>query len=312
MKGLWLPFLLFCELSGAQAVLRVRPHVVVAPNTEVKLAQLIDQQDVPEAVAEKLKQITLTKAPAYGDRQELAQASLMEVLRPIVQEERDRNGSALRLILPKQVVIDTLKRELKTESVTSELLEAWKPLCRNCKLEIEGLSLPAIQGVRDWTLKVKSELPRGSFSIPVDIIRMDQAPVQAWITGRLIVRKKVPVAKRVMAPGDRVQANDFEWTYRDTSFALDGVPAEDELIGRKLRQGLRAGDVIWAANMEKEKAVRRGDLVQVKSGEGAWEVSVTAVAQQDAMIGDVINLKHPKTNNILVGQVVRPGEVVLK
>ncbi len=75
---------------------------------------------------------------------------------------------------------------------------------------------------------------------------------------------------------------------------------------------LRAGDTLWLGLIEKEKAIRRGELVQVKSGEGLWEVSMTFVAQQDAVVGDVINLKNPKTNNVLTGQVTGFGEVELR
>jgi flagella basal body P-ring formation protein FlgA len=39
---------------------------------------------------------------------------------------------------------------------------------------------------------------------------------------------------------------------------------------------------------------------------------MSVVAQQDAMIGDVINLKNPKTNNLLTGQVTGFGEVELR
>jgi hypothetical protein len=36
------------------------------------------------------------------------------------------------------------------------------------------------------------------------------------------------------------------------------------------------------------------------------------IAQQDAFVGDIINLKHPKTNTVLVGKVTGQGEVELR
>lgn len=308
----WLWLLTFPTLVNADVLVRVRPHVVVAPGSDVKLAQLVDAQGLSSASEAELQVTSLTKAPDYGDRQELAQASLMEVLRPIVQMERAKNKNVVHLILPKAVIIDTVKRSITADQVEAELRQVWQPLCTDCKLEIEGLSLPAIQGIRDWTLKLKRELPHGSFSIPLSIVREDMAPVTAWVNGRLIVKRKVPILKRVMAAGERVQPTDFEWDYKDTSFSLDGIPQPEDMVGRRLRQALRAGDTLWLGLLEKEKAVRRGELVQVKSGEGLWEVSMSVVAQQDAMIGDVINLKNPKTNNLLTGQVTGFGEVELR
>ncbi len=298
--------------AAADIFIRVRPHVVVTPNSEVKLSQLIHADGLSKTGEERAATIAMTKAPAYGERQELAPASMMEVLRPIVQAERLLSKQPVHLVMAKSVIVDTLKREITAESVTTELLQAWQPLCVDCKLEIEGLGLPAVQGVRDWNLKIKAELPRGSFSVPVEIVRLDQAPVSAWISGRLIAKRKVPVAKRSLSTGERVQTADFTWEFRDTSFAVDGVPPAEDIVGRKSKMGVRAGDILWASQLEKEKAIHRGEMVQVKSGQGLWEVSMTVVAQQDAVIGDIINLKNPKTNSILVGQVTGLGEVELR
>lgn len=308
----WIWIFILPTLVHAEVLVRVRPHVVVTPGSDVKLAQLVDAQGLSPASEAQMQVTSLTKAPDYGDRQELAQASLMEVLRPIVQSERATHKGAVHLMLPKAVVIDTVKRAITAEQVEAELKQVWQPLCSDCKLEIEALSLPAIQGIRDWTLKLKRELPRGSFSVPVSIVREDMAPVMAWVNGRLLVKRKVPVLKRAMAAGERVQPTDYAWDYKDISFSLDGVPQPEDMVGRRLRQALRAGDTLWLGLIEKEKAIRRGELVQVKSSEGPWEVSMTFVAQQDAVIGDVINLKNPKTNNVLTGQVTGFGEVELR
>lgn len=297
---------------AGEALVRVRPHVVVSPGSEVKLMQLVDSQGLSADSESILRATSMTRAPAYGERQVLAQASLMEVLRPIVQKERARSKKQVRLLLPKKVTVDTLKRELNADLVWAELQQVWQPLCSDCKLELEGLSLPSIQGVRDWSLKLKAELPRGSFSVPVSIIREDTAPVNAWISGRLLVKRKVPTLKRAMSTNERVQEKDIAWEYRDTSFASDGIPEAADINGRQLRQAMRAGDPVFAGMLVQDKAVHRGEPVVVKSAEGAWEVSMVLVAQQDAVVGDTINLRNPKTNSNMVGHVTGLGEVELR
>src|SRR5262249_1435069 len=117
---------------------------------------------------------------------------------------------------------------------------------------------------------------------------------------------------RSLQIGDRVTAQDFSWQYRDTSFALDGAPTAEDLSGKRLKQALASGDVLWKGMLEKERAVRAGDLVELKSTEGIWEVSLNAIAQQDAFIGDVIHLKNPKTNSLLMGQVTGRDEAELR
>lgn len=303
---------LMVEVTNAEVLLRVRPHVVVTPNSEVKLAQIVDAAGFSQEGLKQLNEITLSVAPADGESQTLAEAMISGALRTVVQAERERNRERVHLIVPKSVIIDTIKREITEALVVGELMQAWQPLCADCKLEIEALSLPKVAQIRDWTMKMKAELPRGSFSVPVNIMKQNGAMVPAWISGRLLTKKKVPVARRQLNVEERVQPSDVAWEFRDTSFAFDGVPNEDDLVGKKMKQGLRAGEVLWRGLLEKERAIRRGDLVTVRSGEGIWEVSMNVVAQQDAFVGDIVNLKHPKTNTPIVGQVTAQGEVELR
>jgi len=299
-------------VAHAEVLLRVRPHVVVSPNSEVKLAQIVDAQGLSEEGQKQLAAVTLSVGPADGERQEMAEASISSVIRPIVAAERERSPARVYVVIPKSVVIDTLKREISDEMVRLELMQAWQPLCAGCKLEIEALSLPRIAGVRDWTMKLKAELPKGSFSIPVDMIKENGSLAPAWISGRLLTKKSVPVAKRMLNQGERLAATDIAWEMRDTSYAMDGIPLSEEMTGKLMKQGVRAGDVIWRGMIEKDKAIHRGEQVTVKSGDGIWEVSMTVIAQADAYVGDIVNMRHPKTNVALVGQVTAPGEVELR
>lgn len=295
----------------AQTSLRVRPHIVVSPDSEVKLMQLLDAQGLSTEAQKQIGEIAVSRAPAYGERQEIANAAITSALRPVVETERKR-GSKVHIVIPKSVTIDTIKREITRDMVEAELLQAWQPLCQDCKLEFEGMSLPKVDEIKDWSMRLKAELPRGSFSVPVELIKQDGQMLPAWISGRLSVKRKVPVVQRLFNPMERLESKDIAWEYRDTSFSLDGIPAEDELIGKRVKQGVRAGEIIWRGNLEKEKAIHRGDLVTVRSGEGMWEVSMSVVAQADAYIGDTVNLKHPKNNTNLVGTVTGQGEVDLR
>ncbi len=297
-----------CE---AQVSLRVRPHVVVSPESEVRLSQLVDAQGLSGEGVRALGEVALSRAPAFGERQEIASAALTSALRPVVEIERAR-GVKVQTVIPKSVTVDTVKRQITRELVEAELKQAWQPLCQECRLELDGLSPPKVDEIRDWSMRLKAELPRGSFSVPVEIVKSNGSLLPAWISGRLAVKRKVPVAQRLMNPSERVELKDIAWEFRDTSYSLDGIPTEDELVGKRVKQGVRAGEALWRGNLEKEKAVRRGELVTVRSGSGLWEVSMSVIAQADAYVGDTVNLKSLKSNTVLVGLVTGQGEVDLR
>jgi flagella basal body P-ring formation protein FlgA len=298
--------------ASAEPVVRVLPHVVVLPQTRVTLANIVDGHDLSKNLISKLNEVSLARAPGLGEKVELTQAAAMEALRPLVMEERRRTGKSVRLIVPNNIMIGTERREMTLAQVTSELAQAWQPLCGDCEIEFEGLSLPRVENMRHWTMRIKSDLPRGSFSVPVDLGREDGSSASAWVSGRIVVKKRVPVAKRILQVGERVQPDDFSWEYKDVSYSIDGIPEAHELAGKRVKNGLRAGDVLWTSSLEKEKAVRRGDLIQVRSRSDGWEVSLNVIAEADAYVGDVINLKNPKTNSVLIGQVTGRGEVELR
>lgn len=312
MRALLIGFILVSSFAQAEPMLRVRPHLVVPANSEVTLSQIVDAHDLSKEAIAKMESVMIVRAPESGEKIEVTNSSLMQAVRPLVQQERGRSQKQVVLIVPKAVIIDTVKRGMEAQVVEAELLQAWQPLCAGCRLEIEGLSLPYVHQVRDWNLKLKAELPRGAFSIPVELIRDHGGKTSAWVSGRLIAKKEVPVAKKVLQTGERLQVEDFAWEYRDTSYSIDGVPEKEEIAGKQLKVGLRAGEIIWSGLLEKEKAIRRGDLVQIRSKSEGWEVALSVVAERDAYLGDVINLKNPKTNSVLVGQVTGRGEVELR
>jgi flagella basal body P-ring formation protein FlgA len=146
----------------------------------------------------------------------------------------------------------------------------------------------------------------------VDLIRDNGTLLQAFVSGRLVAKRKVPVALRMIPIGERIEASDVAWEYRDTSYSYDGVPSAEDLVGKRMKQGLRLGDIVFSSLLEKEKAVHRGEMVSVRAGSKGWEVSLNMVAQQDAAVGDTVNLKNPKTNNMLIGEVVGQGEVEIR
>src|SRR5690606_15571166 len=101
-----LAFLLFMSPFAVEAapMVRVRPHIVATPMSEIKLSDVIDANELSAEAQEKMRSIRLTRAPAKGERQELAQAALMETLRPVVQRERKKAGR-VHLVIPRQVII---------------------------------------------------------------------------------------------------------------------------------------------------------------------------------------------------------------
>lgn len=298
--------------AHADEMVRVKSHIVVPPASTVTLAQLLDTHAVSQEFQTAIKAITVTVAPEQGERIEISGTAVSGLLREAIAAEKKRSSATVRIMVPSQVVVDTVKRAIDDKMIRDELIQAWKPLCSDCEMEIRNLSIPKVENIVDWTLKLKAELPKGSFSVPVEIIRDNTAPLQAWVSGETRLHRRIPVAKRLLNIGERISAPDIGLEKVDITYSFDGTPTLEDLIGKKLRRAVRASDPIWSSYIEREVALRRGDSVRVVSSEGIWEVSMNAVADKDAFIGDTIMLKNPRTNKTLTGVVAAQGEVELK
>jgi flagella basal body P-ring formation protein FlgA len=112
--------------------------------------------------------------------------------------------------------------------------------------------------------------------------------------------------------GTRVSEEDFKFEWRDVTFATDTSPTAKEIIGQAAKFTMNANDIIWRGSLMREKAVQRGEIVKVQTGEPGWEISIQARAEQDGFAGDTISLRNLQTNKVISGRVTGSGEVQVR
>lgn len=280
--------------AGSEIV--IRSSALIQHGSPIVLGDLVESDQLPP----DLLKTPLAAAPQPGETVEFSSAAISGLLHKLTQ-------SKYRVRIPHRVVIERSTHKWERSVIERELVSFWQPLCVDCQLEIERLSLPLGQ-FENWTMKPKREIPRGAFSVPVEATRDGQSAT-VWLQGQLTIRKRVPIAKRAIFFGERIVSQDFAWELRDVTQAMDGVPSGEQINGRRLKSSLRIDDILFLGMLEHEKAILRGETARVISGQGDWEVSVSAIAQSDADIGDIVTLKSAKTNKDLVGKVIARGEV---
>jgi flagella basal body P-ring formation protein FlgA len=113
-----------------------------------------------------------------------------------------------------------------------------------------------------------------------------------------------------MPAGGTLAAGDLEVaTGPFEGMALRRVPALAELIGARLTRGLAAGEPIAADMVVVAPAVRFGDQVQLTVRHACVEATVMAVAEQNAVIGQIIRVLNASSHRPLRARVTAPGEV---
>lgn len=280
---------------------------------EITLSDLIVARGVTEEVLSALKSVRLADTPKAGESRSFTSAGLEDVFSPYLRKIEAIDGHKISLRIPTRVTVVRKSFKLKNEDVAEQIKSQLKPYCADCTFEISGLSLPmvpaAIPSGASWSIKLKPEMPKGSFSLPLEVVNEDGSKRTYWISGTLAVRRKVPVAARAIAIGERLMAEDFTLQIKDITFSNDVAASEQELASSIAARGLPAGEVIWRSSLRRELAVKNGDAVRVVAGEDGWQVMVDGIAQGGGYIGDLVKVKIPRTQKMISGVLSAKGVV---
>ncbi len=297
----------------AEPTLSVHETIQVESADSIYLNDVVEFSEPNPKVIAAAKKFKLCDSPPIGERRVFSSHALSEVLRTFQAELESRSLHA-RFLLPKEIIVERVRKPFDVEAVRSALLGEWEKTCPKCRFMVYDLRLPVVSGERidDWKVDLKNQPPRGSFSIPILVRRSNRSPETLWAQGRLDILREVPVANRTIYFGERLTSNDFRWEYREVTYANDTAPAELELVGQRVKAPVHFNDIIWRSNMEREKALYHGEMVRVRIGDPTFEVSVDGKAQQDGYIGDTVNVLNMQSQKVISGRVVGKGEVTVQ
>jgi flagella basal body P-ring formation protein FlgA len=187
--------------------------------------------------------------------------------------------------------------------------------CADCSFDFEHFSLPKVKydKISRWTIEKPKELIKGSFRLALKVQRHEeQRPQTYYVTGRLSSYKKLPIARRNLSRGARIMKDDVIFEKRPWNFARKDIPTEKELFGGKLKRMALSGGVIWLSNIEKEKAIERGQLVDLVVKKSDWEIRMKGVAQESGMVGDTVSVLNRKSKKVVMGKVIGTKEVAVQ
>lgn len=314
---LWIALLtLFaCTVQAAegtvQPVIQVRPVVEVDGQKEITLGDLIEMRGVGKEIERAIRDVRLADAPGPGETRSFTDVGLAQILRVHLREVVQKTGEVPSLKIPSRVTVVRKSFQLRNGDVEQEIKNQLKPLCADCEFEISSLSLPAvgskIPADATWSLKMRPEIPKGSFSVPLEVLFSDATRRLFWVSGTLAVRRLVPVASRAINIGEKMRPEDFTVQSRDVTFASDLPASSTEINDSVASRQIAAGEIVWRSQLRREMAIKYGDLVKVVVGGEGWQVSTDGVAQGQGYVGDMIRVKVSRTQKVVSGLLKEKG-----
>lgn len=297
--------------------IHVRARSEIERKPDILLGDVAEFKDLPSNTPQKLlselKSIRLGDAPKHGESRYFTDLGLAQAFRGRLNKLEEAVGERIELRIPSKVEVVAKLLTLDAKDVEREIVRKARELCRGCEIEITGLAFPLavanLPSGAEWQIKMRSELPRGSFSIPLEIRRDDGTRRLFWISGHLSARKRVPVAKRTIPAGERIVADDWESQTREIAFATEASAEDSELASAWASRAISPGETISRGAFRREAAVKFGETIRVISGADGWEVAAEGVAQQGGFVGDLIRVRIPRTQKTVSGVLKDKGLV---
>lgn len=301
--------------EGAEGiVVQVRSAVEVdGKKSEITLGDLVVMHGLDADVLAAIQNVRLADTPKAGESRSFTAMGLEQVFRQHLRDLERERGEKLTLRIPTRVTVVRQSFHLRPEDIQAELKRQMAELCSDCVFEISNLSLPALPTTvttgSSWTLKMRHEMPKGTFSLPIEVANDDGSKRSYWISGSVTISKNVPVAGRSLQVGERMQAQDFSIQMKDITFSTDVAASESDLATSVAARQIAAGQIVWRSSLRREMAVKNGDIVKVVAGQDGWQITIDGIAQGSAYIGDSVNVKIPRTQKLISGLLTEKGVV---
>lgn len=299
--------------SAGEVVLELRPDVVLG-GPQVTLSDLARISTADVALQDRLATLPVGRAPLVGHVDQRGRAELDLLLRsqvlhidqPIVWR-----GAALVKIrrasqpLAVDLLVGAARRYLQSRFDADAI-----------DMRLDGALADVAAPLGEVRLVARMAAPgrlRARMPVWVDVI-VDGSLYRSVVVPLLVSeRRSVYVARRVLAAGSSVTADDFELREEDVAVLADEPVAPGGLAGpARMRQELDAGQVATVRQVALAGTVLRGDEVRLRTGAAGIAIETGAYAQANGVVGQRIPVRPLNSNETIMAWVTAPGVVSME
>jgi len=275
---------------------------VYVDSAQIYLSDLIDSKGLPQGLAKDLSGIVVGDTPKNGETNRLSSFAISEILRFNLKDQL----SNLNIRIPSEIRVQRKHNRITAEEIKSKLTNWILPTCEPCTIQIDALQIQndgVIEPTLRWDLSTTQIMPKGNFNISVDLYNNDNFVKKIFVQGNLHIYKMVPVAKRTLPIGTKIQKEDYALQKQDITFSRDTIPAEIEILGSETSQYVAANQPLFKGVLKRRLALMRGAPVQVVLENEGWQIHFSGVAQDNGYVGDIAKVLNPQTKKVVTGVI---------
>lgn len=290
------------------------PTLALAPAAEVSGEGIYLDQVVVADPPTALPRLRLAPAPAFGAIAALTRAQVAAFLRTNAPDFALTNWTGLDQVkvsrrtrsLEETEIRELLRATLQTQHVKERgelelrLSRPWNPvLVADDDLTLRVLDLPATG-------------PGANFIVRFEILAGEER-LGAWqlaVLGR--IWREIPVALAPVKRGQLLRDAPIGLERRDVLALRDAPglmpPGQGDL---EFTENVGAGQPILARSVRFRPVIQRGQLVDGVVEDGALMITLKVEAAEDALTGQVIRVRNPRTRRELTGKVLNEQTILI-
>jgi len=288
-----------------------RPEVIFPNEAEVSstavisVFQVAELKDFTGVAFQEIAKMPLAEKAESQESVVLSGEEVSKKLRALVNNSEVLKKLNPAFKIPNEIRIKIRQEGLSKIEVEKSLRNVLASRCPTCTFQIRLSSLPKTTG-KNWSINWDQEIKYGSFMIP---IQYDNQFSNSWITGTARALKHVPVAKKLIRFGERLQAEDLELAEADITYIKENTTDLETITGLVANRSLTPRTPIILSDLKREPAARKGQIVKAQVGDHQFEISVNATAEENGFVGDLIKVKNSETQKVMSAIVIEKGVV---
>ncbi len=120
---------------------------------------------------------------------------------------------------------------------------------------------------------------------------------------------KIIKLKKSLEKNDIIELGDIETMLVAKKFQTSFFSSKKELVGRKLKQNLKMGQILHPRHLFESFDINNGDIISIISNSGNVSVTVSGEAQDSGNLGDLIKVKNLKSGKIIKGYIKKDKKI---
>ena len=285
-------FLVAFKVSAKQGEIIISSATEISPRDVITAYDIVETNNISRETLERLKNIVV----ATGKSARITKDDLIKKLRMVNSY----------FMFPSEVKLLRSKQYISRMEVERKIKNHLLANCKKCEFRISINSVPKIV-TSDWEMDLNIDLNKKTIMVPV--YSVSQPDKKGWITAEVKKYANVAFLNRDLKFGEPITEAMITSDIRYVPAGSDVVLTKEALIGMQATKYIPAGELINYRDLKRETVLKKGQIVKAVFGKEAFEVSISALAEESGAIGDVIKFRNIDSQKMFSAKIEDKGVV---